>query len=138
MKTTNNAIRIVTYEAEVERKADQIRGSVVEQDNQRFADDIDSYEAMSGYGFDDDLQRSDYTHDTTEGDLADEVMNAAEEAIRQDVSNHKSVYVSVQPGESAGAASARGVELLDEWQEQDAKPGTIILIWSHTLSEVSR
>jgi len=44
----------------------------------------------------------------------------------------------VQPGESAGAASARGVELLDEEQEQDAKPGTIILIWSHILSGLSK
>jgi hypothetical protein len=138
MKTDSAAIRIVTYEAEVERKADQLRGSVVKQDDQRFADDIDSFEVMSGYGFDDDLQRSDYTHDTTEGDLANEVLDAAEEAVRQDIIDHKSVFVSVQPGESAGAASARGVELLDRWQEQDARPGTIILIWSHILNEVSK
>jgi hypothetical protein len=138
MKITNSSVRVVTYEAEVERKADQIRGAVVERDDERFADDLDSFEAMSGYGFDDDIRRSDYTHDTTEGDLAEAVLDAAEEAIRQDILDHRSVFVSVQPGESAGAASARGVELLDEEQEQDAKPGTIILIWSHILSGLSK
>jgi len=138
MRISNTAVRIVTYEAEVERKADQLRGKIVEADDQRFADDIDRQGELSGYGFDEDLRRSDYTHDTTEGELADDVMDAAADAVRQDVIENRSVFVSVQPGESAGAASARGVELLDEWQEQDARPGTVILIWSHTLNEVSK
>jgi len=138
MKTSNAATRIVTYEAEVERKAEGIRENIVQADDQRFADDIDGQGEFSGYGFDEDLRRSDYTHDTTEGELADDVQDVAAEAVRQDVEEGRAVFVSVQPGESAGAASARGVELLDRWQEQDARPGTIILIWSHVLNEVSK